>query len=69
MVRNAQANWSGNKRRNYDLWKQAVRILQAGEHLSGDGLDRILAIKADLNRYVGTDETAETDSPETTGPA
>ncbi len=43
----------GRKRYNYELWKQAVELVERGEHLTADGMEKILAIKAKLNRYSG----------------
>lgn len=43
----------GRKRLNYELWKQAVELMERGEHLMADGMEKILAIKAKLNRYSG----------------
>jgi hypothetical protein len=47
----------GMKRRNCEIWKQAVYLLEAGEHRSPDGLDEIRALRAQLNQYQGKDET------------
>jgi hypothetical protein len=41
----------GRKRRNYEIWKEAVAILACGEHTTPEGLDRVIAIKARLNQY------------------
>ncbi len=49
----------GRKRENYELWKQAVRLVECGEHLTPDGLEKIAAIRAELNRYHGQDEPDE----------
>ena len=49
----------GQKRRNYEIWKQAVQMMERGEHLTGEGFQRILELKEQLNRYQGQDEEIE----------
>jgi hypothetical protein len=51
----------GQKRRNYELWKQAVDILNRGDHLTMEGLERLHEIKADMNRYRGQDDEEQDD--------
>lgn len=46
----------GQKRRNYELWKQAVALMVRGEHRSGPGFEKILELKAQINQYQGQDE-------------
>jgi len=38
-----------NKRADYELWKQVVEIVKNKEHLTLEGLQKIVAIKATLN--------------------
>lgn len=38
------------KRADYELWKRVVEIIQSKEHLTLEGLQKIVAIKATLNR-------------------
>lgn len=44
------------KRTDYELWKQVFNIIQNQEHLSIEGLSKIVAIKAILNTGSLTDE-------------
>jgi hypothetical protein len=46
----------GVKRRNYDLWKQAVYWMEAGEHLTPEGFEKIQSLRMQLNKYQGRDE-------------
>ena len=46
----------GRKRHDYEIWKQIVRMLERGEHLTFEGLEKVLAFKAEMNRYQGQDE-------------
>jgi hypothetical protein len=46
----------GQKRRNYELWKQVVAMMNSGEHRTAEGIEKILALKAEMNRYQGQDE-------------
>lgn len=39
-----------NKRADYELWRQAVEIIKNKEHLTLQGLEKIVAIRATLNR-------------------
>ncbi len=41
----------GCKRKNYELWRRAVIMVEHREHLTLAGMDEILGIKAQLNRY------------------
>ncbi|HLE29913.1 MAG TPA: LAGLIDADG family homing endonuclease [Anaerolineales bacterium] len=43
------------KRRNYEIWKQVVQMMDRGEHLTGEGLQKILELKSQMNRYQGQD--------------
>src|SRR5439155_15225374 len=38
------------KRADYELFKQAIRLMEEKEHLTEAGLAKILAIKASMNR-------------------
>jgi hypothetical protein len=55
----------GQKRRNYELWKEAVQIMERGEHRTGEGFQRIMELKEQMNRYQGQDEDDENLSEET----
>lgn len=39
-----------NKRADYELWRQAVEIIKNKEHLTLEGLQKIVAIRSTLNR-------------------
>lgn len=41
----------GRKRRNYDLWKEAVAVLASGDQGTAEGLEKIQALQAQLNQY------------------
>jgi len=49
----------GQKRRNYEIWRQVVMMMERGEHRTAEGLEKILALKAEMNRYQGQDEEIE----------
>jgi len=38
------------KRADYELFKQAIRLMEQKEHLTEAGLAKIVAIKASMNR-------------------
>jgi hypothetical protein len=46
----------GQKRRNYELWKQAVDMLNRGEHFTAEGLGQLYEIKDKINQYLGQDD-------------
>lgn len=52
----------GQKRRNYEIWRQVVTMMERGEHRTAEGLEKILALKAEMNRYQGQDEEIEADT-------
>jgi hypothetical protein len=39
-----------NKRADFELLKIAARLVEQGAHLTKDGLERLLSIRATLNR-------------------
>ncbi len=41
----------GRKRENYELWKQVVYLVEQGKHLTPEGSEEIIEIKARMNRY------------------
>lgn len=43
------------KRADYILFKQAVELIIRGEHLTPEGLDKVVAIKASMNRGLSID--------------
>jgi hypothetical protein len=43
------------KRADYILFKQAVELILRGEHLTAEGLNKIVAIKASMNRGLPLD--------------
>lgn len=49
----------GRKRKNFELWREAVHLISRGEHHSPAGLARIVDLKEKLNTYsdpkTGTD--------------
>jgi hypothetical protein len=49
----------GTKRRNYEIWKQVVEMMERGEHLTLEGVERVQALKDSMNRYQGQDELDE----------
>lgn len=53
----------GQKRLNYELWKEVVHMMERGEHLTSEGFEKILALKAEINQYRGQDEKAEVEYP------
>ena len=52
----------GQKRRNYEIWKEVVMMMERGEHRTAEGFERVLALKAEMNRYQGQDEEIEADT-------
>ena len=55
----------GNKRRNYELWKTAVNIMEQGGHHTPHGLQKITEIKSQMNKYLDHDEIEPaSDAPE-----
>jgi hypothetical protein len=55
----------GQKRYNYEIWKQVVLMMERGEHRTAEGFAKILALKSEMNRYQGQDEEAESLGVET----
>ena len=43
-----------NKYFDYLLFKEAVAIMQSGEHLTKEGLQKVINIRASLNRGLTT---------------
>ena len=43
------------KRADYELWKQAVELMKSKEHLTPTGFQRILALKASMNKGLSDD--------------
>ncbi len=41
----------GRKRESYELWKDVVQMMERGEHVTQAGLETIMEIKAQMNRY------------------
>ena len=39
-----------NKQADFELFKQAVELIERGEHLTCDGLRKLVAIKASMNK-------------------
>jgi len=52
----------GQKRRNYEIWKEVVQMMERGEHRAAEGFEKILALKDEMNRYQGQDEEIEADT-------
>ncbi len=40
----------GHKREDYELWRKVVSMVECGEHLTPEGANTILEIKAQMNR-------------------
>src|SRR5574341_1302913 len=49
----------GQKRRNYELWKEAVAVMARGEQATPEGMEKVLAIKAQMNQYQAEGVEAE----------
>jgi len=49
----------GQKHRNYEIWKQIVKMVEQGDHLTLEGLEKVVALKAQLNQYQGIDIEAD----------
>jgi hypothetical protein len=52
---------SSQKRADYELFKQALELIQNKKHLTADGLKEIVSIKASMN--LGLSESLKTAFP------